>query len=101
MSGLWVFLIVTVVFGSMTSVINTAIRRGKDKTGDRELEVLRGRLAQLEGQVEDQPALPPHEEKRVGDLEHRIQALETIVTGADELLEARLRDAARSVGNKD
>lgn len=93
MSGIWVFLIVAVVFGSITSVVQTALRRGQAGQTQRELEVLRGRIAQLEGRGDTRAALPSHE-AYVRELERRVEALETIVTGADHALEDRLREAA-------
>ena len=96
MSGLWVFLIIAVVFGTIGSVARAAINRGKASAGERELETLRTRVAELEAAHGERPALPPHQEERVGEIEQRVQALETIVTGADELLEQRLREAARA-----
>ena len=101
MHGLWVFLTVAVIFGSLSSVIRAGLRRGGSRADARELADLRARVAELEGQVGTRPALPPHDIKRVGELESRIESLETIVTGADELLEKRLRDAARQVADKD
>jgi hypothetical protein len=96
MSGLWVFLIIAVVFGTIGSVARAAINRGKASAAERELESLRTRLAALEAAHGKRPALPPHQENRVGEIEQRLQSLETIITGADELLEQRLREVART-----
>ena len=93
MSGFWIFLIVAVVFGSATSIVQTLLRRGQAGDTSRELEVLRGRVAQLEGGGGAHRALPSHE-AYVRELERRVEALETIVTGADRVLEDRLREAA-------
>lgn len=95
MSGLFVVIIVAIVFGTLGSVARAAINRGKASAADRELEALRTRVAELEAARGARPALPPHQESRVTEIEQRLQALETIVTGADELLEARLREVAR------
>jgi len=100
MSGLWVFLIIAVVFGTIGSVARAAISRGKASAAERELESLRVRVAELEAAHGDHPALPPHQEGRVDEIEQRLQSLETIVTGADELLEQRLREAARDQGKR-
>lgn len=95
MSGLWTFLIVAVIFGSISSVLNSMIRRRQVRADHELVDDLQQRITQLEGQVQALPALPPHEERRVGEIEGRIQALETIITNADEALEKRFRDAAR------
>jgi hypothetical protein len=50
-------------------------------------------VAQLEGGSSSARALPSHE-AHVRELERRVEALETIVTGADHALEDRLREAA-------
>ncbi|MFH1809920.1 MAG: hypothetical protein ABIJ09_14340 [Pseudomonadota bacterium] len=94
MSGLWVFLIVVVVFGSVSSVLRAALHRGQRTASERELESLRTRMAEIEGHLGLQQALPAPERQRGGELERRVEALETIVTGADELLEKRLREAS-------
>lgn len=95
MGGLWGFLIVAVIFGTIASVARAAINRGKANAPARELEQLKTRIAELEAARAERPALPPHQEGRVGELEQRVQALETIVTGADEMLEERLRAVAK------
>lgn len=101
MHGLWVFLIVAVLAGTLSSVAKSLFGRPRSRHAAHELNELRARLAELEGQVGERPLLPPHTQKRVDNLEQRVQNLETIVTGADELLENRLREAARLAVNSE
>ena len=85
-------LIVAIVFGSITSIVLTALLRGRITLGSKQFRELSERVAALEA---GRPAaLPAHDDSRTRELEQRLQAVETIVTGADELLERRLREAA-------
>lgn len=100
MHGLWVFLIVAVVFGSVSSVLRAAISRGKNTSGSGELYALRERVAELEAQQKKFVAMLPAHGSGQNDFEQRLQALETIVTAADERLEKSLREVAQQLDKK-
>jgi len=100
MTGLWGFLIVAVIFGTIASVVNTAINR-RGAADSKELTALRQRLAELETRVKERPQLPPHVEDEFKEVEQRVQALETIVTGADEQLERRLKEVAQQLAKQE
>lgn len=98
---MWNFLIVAVIFGTLSSVLNSLIRRKHSREDHELVEGLQKKIQLLETKLGDLPALPPHEQRRVGDIENRIQALETIITDADEALEKRFHDAAQRFSQQD
>ena len=93
--GIFEFATVAVVFGTLAGVIRIALLRGRTTVASSQMNELLQRMASLEAAVQRPLALPVPDERRVNDLEHRLQALETIVTGADELLERRLQESAQ------
>ncbi len=97
---MWNFLIVAVVFGTLSSILNNLIRRKHSQQDHALVEGLQDKISQLESKLAALPALPAHEQQRVGDIEGRVQALETIITKADEALEQRFHDAAKQFSQK-
>jgi hypothetical protein len=101
MHGFWIFLIVAVVFGSVTSVLRAALTRGKNSGSSGELYALRERMAELEAQQKKVMALlPAHDKDKRDDYEQRLQTLETIVTAADKSFENNLREVAQQLEKK-